>query len=186
METPHIYVASLTDYNHGYLHGKWIDATQDPDSIHGEISMMLAASPIAAKYGDVAEEYAIHDYDGFGGLPLGEYESVHRVCAFAELIQSHPVSVVTHFITENPDSDAAEIASMIEDRYIGEYGDHLEELDAVAEYASQYIEESQEIPEFFRPHLRALARSVANDMLLSGEVAALYEGAGVWHLLSTF
>jgi antirestriction protein len=186
MDTPRIYVASLTDYNHGYLHGKWIDANQDLDSIHEEITEMLAASPMAAKYGDVAEEYAIHDYDNFGGLPLGEYESLERVCAFAELIRSHPVAVVTHYLTEYAHSSAGEIASLIEDRYIGEYSDHFEGLDAVAEYAAEYIEETQEIPEFFRSHLGALARSVANDMLLSGEVMALYEGAGIWHLLNTF
>ena len=29
MENPSIYVADLAAYNNGYLHGVWIDATQE-------------------------------------------------------------------------------------------------------------------------------------------------------------
>ena len=38
--TPRIYVASLSDYNAGHLHGRWIDADQDPDAIREEIAAM--------------------------------------------------------------------------------------------------------------------------------------------------
>jgi antirestriction protein len=41
---------------------------------------MLAASP-----GGFAEEYAIHDYEGFGSYALSEYagiETVHEVACF--------------------------------------------------------------------------------------------------------
>ena len=34
---PRIYVACLAAYNAGILHGKWIDAAQDADSLHGEV-----------------------------------------------------------------------------------------------------------------------------------------------------
>jgi len=51
-----IYVASLSDYNAGRLHGAWIDATQDADEIEAEVQEMLAASPEP-----IAEEWAIHD-----------------------------------------------------------------------------------------------------------------------------
>lgn len=46
-DTPRIYVASLSDYNAGTLHGEWIDATQELDDIWAEINAMLAASPEA-------------------------------------------------------------------------------------------------------------------------------------------
>lgn len=42
---PRIYVASLGDYNAGTLHGLWLQADQDPDDLHEQITEMLAASP---------------------------------------------------------------------------------------------------------------------------------------------
>jgi antirestriction protein len=73
--TPRIYVASLSDYNAARLHGRWIDATQDREAILAEIQTMLAESPEA-----IAEEFAIHDFDDFGGIRLGEWEDVDHVC----------------------------------------------------------------------------------------------------------
>src|SRR5688572_9380760 len=64
-----IYVADLAAYNAGHLHGVWIDATQDVEDIQAQIDAMLKSSPVAD-----AEEYAIHDYEGFDGYNLGEYE----------------------------------------------------------------------------------------------------------------
>jgi len=60
-----IYVACLAAYNNGKLHGAWIDATQDIDDIQCQINQMLADSPEPD-----AEEYAIHDYEEFGGYVL--------------------------------------------------------------------------------------------------------------------
>ena len=57
-ESPRIYVASLSDYNAGRLHGRWIDATQSADTIREELSQMLAESQEP-----IAEEWAIHAYD---------------------------------------------------------------------------------------------------------------------------
>lgn len=57
---PQIYVACLAAYNNGHLHGAWIDAAQEPWAIYDAVRVMLAASPIAG-----AEEWAIHDYEGF-------------------------------------------------------------------------------------------------------------------------
>ena len=66
-----IYVACLAAYNNGKLHGCWIDATQELDDIQDQINSMLASSPE-----EDAEEYAIHDYEGFGSYRLGEYEGI--------------------------------------------------------------------------------------------------------------
>lgn len=41
-----IYVACLAAYNNGYLHGEWIDATQDVDSIYSTRIQMRSAIPI--------------------------------------------------------------------------------------------------------------------------------------------
>ncbi len=81
---PRIYVASLADYVNGRLHGCWIDATTDAAIAHEQIGAMLAASPEPG-----AEEFAIHDYDEFGGLELGEYDQIEDVVAVAKLIAAH-------------------------------------------------------------------------------------------------
>jgi antirestriction protein len=65
--TAKVYVACLAAYNNGILHGSWIDANQEAQAIHDAIKDMLASSPIAN-----AEEWAIHDYEGFCGLRLSE------------------------------------------------------------------------------------------------------------------
>lgn len=54
-EACQIYVACLSAYNNGYLHGAWIDATQDENDILTEIQTMLAASPVVELYGEVAD-----------------------------------------------------------------------------------------------------------------------------------
>lgn len=80
---PQIYVASLSEYNDGRLHGIWIDATADRADIHEAIASMLAASSDPG-----AEEYAIHDYSDFGSFAVGEYEDLGTVqkiaCGIAE------------------------------------------------------------------------------------------------------
>ena len=80
-----IYVACLAAYNNGKLHGAWIDATQDLDDIQDQINQMLADSPEPD-----AEEYAIHDYEGFDGYGLSEYEGIQSVHEIACFIEEHP------------------------------------------------------------------------------------------------
>jgi len=45
---------------------------------------MLDASPI-----EDAEEWAIHDYEGFEGASLSEYASFEHVAELAEFIEEH-------------------------------------------------------------------------------------------------
>lgn len=75
-----IYVASLTDYNAGILHGAWLDFDdfESADEVKEAVEDMLKASPTALRYplGGPAEEYAIHDFEGWCGIRLGEYESI--------------------------------------------------------------------------------------------------------------
>lgn len=84
MEDPRIYVACLAAYNNGYLHGAWLSANRDVDEIYAEIQEMLAKSPI-----ENAEEFAIHDYEGFGDAQLSEYESIDSVVKVAAFISAH-------------------------------------------------------------------------------------------------
>ena len=44
-ERPRIYVASLSDYNEGILHGAWIDADQELGALYEAVDAMLDSSP---------------------------------------------------------------------------------------------------------------------------------------------
>ncbi len=81
---PRIYVASLSDYNEGRLHGVWIDANQSAYDIEMAALAMLKASP-----SPLAEEWAIHDYEGFAQIGINEHEDFQQVSALAELIVKH-------------------------------------------------------------------------------------------------
>ena len=121
---PRIYVACLAAYNNGYLHGAWIDADQDADDIRDEISAMLAHSPIRD-----AEEYAIHDYESFGGVTIHEYAGIDKVARMAAFIAEHGAlgaGLLTHC---DDDMDQAEAA--LRDCYHGQFtslADFMEEV----------------------------------------------------------
>ena len=66
-----IYAASLSDYNNGILHGAWIDADEDEGRMQSEVDSMLARSPTTKAHGEVAEEWAVHDHQGFQPVRVG-------------------------------------------------------------------------------------------------------------------
>jgi antirestriction protein len=83
---PRIYVACLAAYNSGWLHGAWIAVEDDADAVWAAIAAMLKASPVAG-----AEEFAIHDYEGFGGVEIAEYAGVDRVVEIAGFLRERGV-----------------------------------------------------------------------------------------------
>ncbi|MEU0218717.1 antirestriction protein ArdA [Streptomyces sp. NPDC006265] len=177
-----IYVASLSDYNAGILHGRWIDADQDVDAMHEAIAEMLKESPAARKYGDVAEEYAIHDYDGFGDFNLGEYESLEKITAIANALDEYPCKVVAHYFTENSHLEPEAILPKIQEGLVTTitecWGD---ETKALAEYLYDDIE--SELPERFKSHTQAVAESMAHDFIQGGDYYVMYEDGGTYHIL---
>ncbi|QIG79439.1 antirestriction protein ArdA [Stakelama tenebrarum] len=167
MEKEHeirIYVACLAAYNNGILHGRWIDAEQDAWAIYDEVAAMLRASPIAD-----AEEWAIHDYEGFEGYQLSEYEGLEDVSAIAAFISQHGKlagELLSYF------GDLDEARSAIEDRYAGEY-------ESVSDFARGLTEETQDIPDslsFYIDYDR-----MGRDLEIS-DVLALETGFGHVHV----
>lgn len=84
MDIPKIYAACLASYNSGILYGEWIDTDQSVGEIYDQIKTMLAGSAI-----ENAEEWAIHDYEGFGAIRLSEYEDLETIVNYAEFIMEH-------------------------------------------------------------------------------------------------
>lgn len=149
-----IYVADLAAYNNGYLHGVWIDATEDMDSIMDQVNAMLKNSPID----EVAEEYAIHDYEGYGAYRLGEYEGLEQAHKIARFIEEHgelAAELLNYY------SDIEEAVKVMEEDHCGCYS-------SVADYAEELTEETTEIPDnlvFYINYER-----MGRDMEMSGDI----------------
>ncbi len=149
-----IYVADLAAYNNGKLHGVWIDATQDINDIQDQINAMLAESPEG-----FAEEYAIHDYEGFGGYSVSEYEGIQSLHEIACFIEEHPDlagELLSHFGGHLEDARKA-----MEENYSGCYK-------SLADYAEQLTEDTSQIPENLAYYIDY--ERMGRDMDLSGDI----------------
>jgi antirestriction protein len=114
---PRIYVACLAAYNGGKLHGRWMVAARPAEEIQADIQSMLSDSPVPG-----AEEWAIHDYEGFCGLHLAEYEVIEEVAALAAIIEKHG-EAVTHYIN-NRGRDYVNLGTLeqdFEDAFVGQF-----------------------------------------------------------------
>lgn len=128
-----IYVACLAAYNNGYLHGRWIDATLSEDVIWSEIKEVLKTSPIPD-----AEEWAIHDYEGFEGLSISEYEGVSSVAEKAAFIEEH--GRLGAELAEYFGGDIEDARRALDDQYAGEYR-------SLADFAEELTEQTTQIPQ---------------------------------------
>lgn len=156
-DSPRIYVASLSDYNAGVLHGAWIDANQSADQIQAEVSAMLRESkhpnvtvdciecdgkgerdiiggtepcPYCNQTGQVpsAEEWAIHDYEGFAGFKVSEHQSFEDVSCMAKAIEDHGAAfAVWHNYAPDYNTDESDF----QEAYAGEW-------DSLADYVQDY------------------------------------------------
>jgi antirestriction protein len=152
--TPRIYVACLASYNSGILHGEWIDAAQDAETLHEEVKEILSSSPIPN-----AEEFAIHDHECFFGVELDEYTPLSQVSEVARFIEEYGelgAEIIKHCSYE---LDTAK--RTMKESYLGVYK-------SVAEYAQSITEETTEIPESLASYIDY--ESMANDMELSGDI----------------
>ena len=158
---PRIYVSSLADYNAGRHHGRWIDADQNIEDIRREVAELLAESKEL-----VAEDWAIHDYENFGGLRLSEFEDLEFVAEVTRLMGEHGAifaELVAHFGGVSAVDDARRY---MEEGYRGAF-------DTLADYAEQLIDDCygdvlKPLPDFIR--YRIDFEGIADDMEMSGDV----------------
>ncbi len=148
-----MYVACLAAYNAGSLHGKWIAATQDADSLHREVQEILKRSPEP-----LAEEWAIHDYEGFCNIKLCEYESLSEVSRLAFLVEEHGEAFAAYAGYVGNESASEE--SFL-DAYRGHWNSELA-------YAQELFDElyAHETPEHLRNYIDYEAFS--RDLFLDG------------------
>jgi len=138
-----IYVADLAAYNNGKLHGVWINALDEVDEIQDQVNAMLKDSP----EGD-AEEWAIHDYEGF--------EQVQLLACFIDENPEIAGELLNHFV-----GDLSEATKAIEENYNGCYS-------SIADYAQELTEDTSEIPNHLAFYIDY--EKMGNDMDLSGDI----------------
>jgi antirestriction protein len=164
--TIQIYVACLAAYNNGYLHGQWIDLDQPLDDVWEAIRTMLKTSPIPD-----AEEWAIHDYEGFEGYDLGEYEGIENAHALARFILEH--GELGGLMLNHMSGDLTLAQSAIEDNYQGKYT-------SLADYAEELTTDTTEIPQHLAYYIDYEA--MARDMQLNGDIFTLETGFEAVHV----
>lgn len=155
-----IYVADLAAYNNGKLHGVWINATDDLEAIREQVNQMLADSPE-----DFAEEYAIHDHEGFGRFILSEYaglETVHEVACFITEYPDFGSELLDHL-----SGDLEEARTAAEENYCGCY-------QSLADFAEELTEDTTQIPVNLVYYIDY--ERMARNMELNGDVFTLETG----------
>ena len=153
-----LYVACLASYNNGILHGAWINATQSVEAIHDQIAAVLNASQI-----EDAEEYAIHDYEGFEGVSIAEYQGIESVAQIAAFIEEHGAlggKLIAYF------GDLEEAREAISDRYVGQYT-------SLEDFARELTEETIDIPQNLACYIDY--RRMARDLEI-GDVTTIEVG----------
>lgn len=167
---PRIYVACLASYSNGILHGAWIEAAQEPWAIWDEVRRMLASSPIAG-----AEEWAIHDYEGFEGARVGEHAGLQQVAELAGFIREHGklgAALLDHYC-----GDLAEARDALAERY---HGSHA----SLADYVQERAEETTLIPEALRFYINWQA--MARDAELGGGLFTIQTAWEVVHMFVAY
>lgn len=156
-----IYVACLASYNNGVLHGEWIDCDDmTAASLQHEVNKILQTSshpnveanchlcdgesfypteldtcPFCKGSGKVlsAEEYAIHDHEGFPANTVGEYSSLSEVAELVEGLESCDNPEALEAFMDAFGSDIKEALKNFEDAYCGEYKSEID-------YAYEFID----------------------------------------------
>jgi len=163
--TPKVYVACLAAYNNGILHGAWIEANQGKEGIQEEIQDMLSKSPIPG-----AEEWAIHDYEGFCGLRLSEYEDIDHVAEMAAMLQEHGEAWAVYAEYEGIEYATKE---RFEEAYQGEW-------ESEEAFAENLADETMEIPQHLAGYIDY--EKLARDLFIND----YFSGSGSDHKVYVF
>lgn len=109
-----------------------LEERSDLDDIQDQVNDMLESS-----LENDAEEWAIHDYEGYGSYRLSEYESIqsaHEVACFIEEQDEIAAELLSHF------SAIDEAKKAIEENYASCH-------ESVADFAEELTTDTTEIPE---------------------------------------
>lgn len=169
---PNAYFACLAAYNSGFLHGVRVDMTQDIDVIREEIADMLKRSPVTIEYGEIAEEWGIHDHEGFESIDVDRcnLEQLNEIAI--ALSESDYPNILADIYNDFYAGDTIESAKeYIEENDAGTYKD----LGDFAE--SIYLECYDPIPKHLQWYIDW--DRMGEDMEMNGEINSYNVGDGV-------
>ena len=129
---------------------------------------MLARSPV-----EDAEEYAIHDYEGFEGVSISEYAGIDIVARMASFIAEHGALGAGLLEQFSGDMDQAECT--LEDCYHGQFA-------SLADYMEELTTESVTIPEALRYYVDW--ERMARDAEMGGDLFTIETAHGEVHVFS--
>ena len=129
---------------------------------------MLARSPI-----EHAEEYAIHDYEGFEGVTISEYAGIDTVARMGAFIAEHGALGAGLLDQCDDDMDQAETALL--DCYHGQFA-------SLADYMEELTTESVTIPEALRYYVDW--EGMARDAEMGGDLFTIETAHGEVHVFS--
>lgn len=164
--SPKVWIASLSDYNAGYLHGAWVEADQEPDDLWEGVNEVLRTSKTPG-----AEEWAVFDFEGFGPLKLSEYETVERISRLGRGIAEHGEAFAAFATIVGQGGD--ELLGRFEDSYIGYWESLTAYADDYMQAAGVYDLLDQHLPEALRSYIRIDTEALGVDMELAGSVVAV-------------
>lgn len=129
-----VYIACLAAYNNGIMHGEWVEVSGDVDELKAEIARILKDSPE-----EDAEEWAIHDSEGFGSYHVSEWADLEDLCDYVTTLSetSHDVELIDGVICDRG-CTAREAIAYIDDHYQGEY-------ESLEHWAEQFLQETDSI-----------------------------------------
>lgn len=121
-----------------------------------------------------AEEWAIHDFEGFAGIKLSESHDLDDVAALAELIAEHDEDLVQAASDHTSEHDADSIRSVIEDQYRGTF-------DSEEDYAVSLIADCyslKDIPDIIANHIDY--EGIARDLQMGGDCSFVRVNGAVY------
>ncbi len=164
MTETRIYVACLSSYNNGILHGGWIDCTISPEHIQNRINQILKSSSI-----EYAEEWDIHDHECFHGYDPRFHSSseLYDIALFLEEYEQ----LGGELMDIHGDLETAK--EVLEDKYLGCY-------ESLADYAEELTLGCYDIPKHLEFYIDY--KAMARDMELNGEFYSIKTRCEEYHL----
>jgi hypothetical protein len=149
--SPKVWIASLSDYNAGWLHGTWIDANQEPDVIWTGINEMLRT--------------------------LSEHETVECISRLGRGIAEHgeAFAVFAHFF--GCDDEALD---KFEDCYIGKWESAVAYVEEFLEDTGIDHILDEAMPESLRNYVRVDSEALVRDMECEGSLLSVETQGGVF------
>jgi antirestriction protein len=147
------------------LYGAWFDAAQEADELWKNIKKMLEGSPSPG-----AEEWAIHDYEGFGLLHLNEFESLEAVAKIAAGIVEHGPAFAAWALHVGADSD---LLDEFEEAYMGEWESGHAFAEEMVDDMGSLEEIRRSLPNHLADYVEINYDSYLDDLVSLGEISTV-------------